>query len=120
MLHVSAYITARPGMRDVVLDEFRANMPAAHAEEGCIVCTGCGCSHLRPLQDRAWTGYLRGCGEMGESRSPECSRSLGPHKGLCRKDRRHDREPRNPRPLSRLALDPSHLREHLHAARMDR
>src|ERR687889_1767606 len=36
MLHVLAYITAKPGMRETVLREFRANMPAVHAEEGCI------------------------------------------------------------------------------------
>jgi len=36
MLHVLAFITAKPGMRDAVLQEFRANMPAVHAEEGCI------------------------------------------------------------------------------------
>jgi quinol monooxygenase YgiN len=36
MLHVLAYITTKPGMRDAVLREFRANMPAVHAEEGCI------------------------------------------------------------------------------------
>jgi quinol monooxygenase YgiN len=36
MIHVLAIITAKPGMRDAVLAEFRANMPAVHAEEGCI------------------------------------------------------------------------------------
>ena len=36
MLHVLAYITTKPGMREAVLREFRANMPAVHAEEGCI------------------------------------------------------------------------------------
>src|ERR687898_2738584 len=36
MLHVLAYITAKPGMRETVLREFQANMPAVHAEEGCI------------------------------------------------------------------------------------
>lgn len=36
MLHVLAYITTKPGMRDAVLGEFRANMPAVHAEDGCI------------------------------------------------------------------------------------
>jgi quinol monooxygenase YgiN len=36
MLHVLAFITAKPGMRDAVLREFRANMPAVHAEQGCI------------------------------------------------------------------------------------
>lgn len=35
MIHVIAVITAKPGMRDAVLQEFRANMPAVHAEQGC-------------------------------------------------------------------------------------
>ncbi|WP_426958699.1 putative quinol monooxygenase [Muricoccus radiodurans] len=36
MIHVLAFITAKPGMRDAVLEIFRANMPAVHAEAGCI------------------------------------------------------------------------------------
>jgi quinol monooxygenase YgiN len=36
MIHVLAIITTRPGQRDAVLKEFRANMPAVHAEKGCI------------------------------------------------------------------------------------
>jgi quinol monooxygenase YgiN len=36
MLHVVAVITAKPGMREAILKEFRANMPAVHAEQGCI------------------------------------------------------------------------------------
>ena len=36
MLHVLAYITAKPGMCNPVVQEFRANMPAVHAEVGCI------------------------------------------------------------------------------------
>ena len=36
MIHVIAIITAKPGMRDAVLKEFRANMPKVHAEDGCI------------------------------------------------------------------------------------
>jgi quinol monooxygenase YgiN len=36
MIHVLAIITALPGQREAVLKEFRANMPAVHAEEGCI------------------------------------------------------------------------------------
>ena len=36
MIHVIAVITAKPGMRDAVLQEFRANMPAVHAEQGCV------------------------------------------------------------------------------------
>ena len=36
MIHVLAFITAKPGMRDKILEAFRANMPAVHAEQGCI------------------------------------------------------------------------------------
>ncbi len=35
-VHVLAIITAKTGMRDKVLEAFRANMPAVHAEAGCI------------------------------------------------------------------------------------
>ena len=36
MIHVLAIITAKPGMREAVLKEFRANMPAVHAEQGRV------------------------------------------------------------------------------------
>ena len=36
MIHVLAIITAKPGQRDAVLAAFHANMPAVHAEAGCI------------------------------------------------------------------------------------
>src|SRR3954466_10680518 len=36
MIHVLAIITAKSGMRDAILTSFRANMPAVHAEKGCI------------------------------------------------------------------------------------
>ena len=36
MIHVVAVITAKPGMRDTVLQAFRANVPAVKAEHGCI------------------------------------------------------------------------------------
>lgn len=36
MIHVLAIITAKPGMRDSVLEAFRANVPAVRAEAGCI------------------------------------------------------------------------------------
>jgi quinol monooxygenase YgiN len=32
MIHVLAMITAKPGMRDAILKEFRANMPAVDAD----------------------------------------------------------------------------------------
>ncbi|MBM3549364.1 MAG: antibiotic biosynthesis monooxygenase [Alphaproteobacteria bacterium] len=36
MIHVLAIITTKPGMRAKVLEMFHANMPAVHAEKGCI------------------------------------------------------------------------------------
>lgn len=36
MVHVLAYITAKPGCREQMLAFFKANMPAVHAEAGCI------------------------------------------------------------------------------------
>lgn len=36
MVHVLAFITAKPGMRAAVLEAFNANVPAVHAEDGCI------------------------------------------------------------------------------------
>ena len=36
MIHVVAIITAKPGQREEVLQAFRANVPAVHAEQGCI------------------------------------------------------------------------------------
>ena len=36
MIHVIAVITAKPGLRDSILQAFRANVPAVRAEQGCI------------------------------------------------------------------------------------
>ena len=36
MVHVIAVITAKPGMRDAILKEFRANVPNVRAEKGCL------------------------------------------------------------------------------------
>ena len=36
MVHVLAIITAKPGMRDRILQVFRANVAAVHAEDGCL------------------------------------------------------------------------------------
>ena len=36
MVHVLAVITAKPGLRDRILELFRANVPTVLAENGCI------------------------------------------------------------------------------------
>ena len=35
-VHVVAVITAKAGMRDKILEAFKANVPAVQAEDGCI------------------------------------------------------------------------------------
>ena len=35
-IHVVAVIKAKPGLREEVLEAFQANVPAVHAEDGCI------------------------------------------------------------------------------------
>ncbi|NNE83782.1 MAG: antibiotic biosynthesis monooxygenase [Alphaproteobacteria bacterium] len=35
-VHIVAIITAKPGMRDTLLEAFRANVPAVLVEDGCI------------------------------------------------------------------------------------
>ena len=36
MIHVLAILTAKPGKRAEILEAFHANIPAVHAEDGCI------------------------------------------------------------------------------------
>ena len=36
MIHVLAIITAKPGMRDRILDAYRANVQAVRNEAGCV------------------------------------------------------------------------------------
>ena len=36
MIHVLAIVTAKPGMRDLILDAWRGNAAAVRAEDGCI------------------------------------------------------------------------------------
>lgn len=36
MIHVLAVITAKPGKRQDILQAFKANVAAVHAEQGCI------------------------------------------------------------------------------------
>jgi quinol monooxygenase YgiN len=36
MIHVLAIITTKPGMREQILGQFRANVSAVKAEKGCI------------------------------------------------------------------------------------
>ena len=53
VVHVVAVITARPGLRDRVLEAFQANVPAVRAEEGCVEYTATvDADGVGPLQTR--------------------------------------------------------------------
>lgn len=51
MIHVIAIITAHPGHRDALLTAFHANMPAVHAEAGCV--------EYEPATDTADAGAMQ-------------------------------------------------------------
>lgn len=51
MIHVVAVITAKPGNREAILGAFKDNMPAVHAEQGCI--------EYRPVVDAAGAGPIQ-------------------------------------------------------------
>ena len=51
MIHVLAIITAKPGQREALLAEVRANLPAVHAEKGC--------HEYQPVVDAAGMGAFQ-------------------------------------------------------------
>ena len=64
MIHVIAVITAKPGLQDAVLREFRANMPAVHAEQGCVehapaIDAAQGCVEYAPAIDAEGIGSFQ-------------------------------------------------------------
>ena len=105
MIHVLAIITTKPGKRDEVLGLFRANMPAVHAEDGCV--------EYGPVIDaeggfgrEVRRRYVCRRREMGEPRPFEGARRLAAHGRLWREDQGSARQPRNPRlPGGRLGAD---------------
>lgn len=79
MIHVLAIITAKPGMRDAILREFGANMPAVLAEQGCIEygpaidADGLGAAHT-PLGPDAFVVV-----EKWESHAALAAHAAAPH-----------------------------------------
>ena len=53
MIHVIAVITTKPGKREAILQAFRANVPAVHAEKGCIEYgAAVDADHALPIQTK--------------------------------------------------------------------
>ena len=102
MIHVIAIITAKPGNRDAILEAFRANMPAVHAEAGCI--------EYGPAIDTEGAGRIQTAFgpdtfvvlEKWEKSGPfEGAWRLRSHGRLRGKNKRPDRQPRHPRSVAR-------------------
>lgn len=51
MIHIIAFIAAKPGQREALLNEFRQVMPLVHAEDGCI--------EYRPVVDTPAFGFFQ-------------------------------------------------------------
>jgi len=53
MIHVVAVITAKPGMREAILQHFRANVPAVLAEPDCVeYCPAIDTAPALPIQTK--------------------------------------------------------------------
>jgi hypothetical protein len=52
MIHVLALITAKPGMRERILEAFRANTDAVRAEAGCLAYERSSTSTIRRRRTR--------------------------------------------------------------------
>ena len=101
MIHVIAVITAKPGMRDSILQAFRANVPAVRAEKGCIEYgAAVDAENALSIQTRYGAGHLRRRGKVGKHGRAEGPRRRAAHGGLRGEDEGDDREPRDPHPVA--------------------
>ena len=101
MIHVLAIITAQPGQRDAVLEAFRANMPAVHAETGCV--------EYAPATDAASAGAMQT--QLGADSfvviekwasmdALQAHAAVAAHGRLCRKGKAYPGQPRYLRPVA--------------------
>ena len=99
MIHILAIITAKPGKRDEVLGHFRANMPAVHAEAGCL-------EYGPAIDAEGGPGAKYGSDtfvviEKWESLDHLKAHAASPHmQAYARQDPRASGEPRNSRPVA--------------------
>ena len=116
MIHVVAVITAKPGMREAILKEFRANVPAVHAENGCI--------EYGPAVDAEGSPAKYGDDtflviEKWESPEALKAHAASPHMAAYgAKTSRDGGQPRHPHPVAGIARD--RLRRNCRTARSAR
>ena len=106
MIHVVAIITAKPGKRDEILKNFKANVPAVHAEKGCIEYGATVDTDGGPFAKFGPDTFvvIEKWESMDASQGP---RRLGAHEGLRRKEQGSRGQPRRPRPAERLIASAS-------------
>ncbi len=98
MIHVIAVLTAKPGKRDAVLKEFRANVPNVKAEKGCIEYGAAVDTDPGPSFQAKY-----GADTFGR---PESPRRPAAHGGLCGQGEGHDGEPGDLRAFADLIFKP--------------
>ena len=81
MIHVIAVITAKPGLRDTVLEYFRANVPAVRAEQGCIEYGAAIDSEGAPAIQTPWGPDTFVVIEKWESIEALKAHGVAPHQG---------------------------------------
>ena len=101
MIHVIAIITAKPGKRDEVLKNFKDNIPAVHAEKGCIEYGATVDIDGGPFA-KFWPRHVRRRREVGIHGRPQGTRRVGAHEGLRGQEQGLARQSRRPRPAKRL------------------
>ena len=102
MIHVLAVITTKPGKRAEVLAAFHANMPAVHAEAGCIEYGPVIDAPNSPAKVRR--RHVRRGREVGKPGSFEGARCLPAHGGVRGENARAAGRPPDPHHAERLTL----------------
>lgn len=79
MINVIAVITAKPGLRDTILEHFRANTAAVRAEKGCIEYAAAIDAEGAPAIQIAWGADTFLVIEKWESMDALKAHSVSPH-----------------------------------------
>ncbi len=107
MIHVVAIITAKPGQRAAILEAFHANVPAVHAEDGCIEYgPAIDAEGVGPLQTPFGPDSFVVLEKWDKPRPPQGAWRVGAYEGVCREDEGADRQPGDPRAVAGLTLLP--------------
>jgi quinol monooxygenase YgiN len=112
-VHVVAVIEAKPGKRAELLAAFQANVPAVHAEDGCIeYAATVDTEGAGPIQTPFGLDTFVVVEKWGEPRGLAGACRGPAHEGLWRAREGPDRRPHDPRPLAGLTQPPTGQKKH--------